>query len=605
MREFSFEPTDYPLNELPDEYSAEALRGSLNHLKYQSGLPEEFMYLLLMVEFNCRVHNGQMEPLVQVDDTTTAYVMPPNMVPIDFLIECLRRHSADHVHCCMIVDHHLIVGYVSESVLWSASCPLEYQGNRVGLGDWSVNKECGFQGDPDRGQVRLGRNAPCSCGSGKKYNKCCGRRRRRLSSHGADDTLNEATFACQLISAIRNAHPTAQVTYDPDSAYLLNDGQPFLSIVDLFWEYSAAPTWHRCNVLEKCVRVWSNITRPLPESWEDARPDVLPRIYARAEYEHVKVPDADRRVYRIVADHFAVALVYDHRDTMEMIYSDDLAAWGVSEEVAFHAALQNLREMSLHPQFSMHLSGVFAAEYQDDYDSSRVLWPDIIAAANVVGDPVVLIPNRRTLFISGANDSGALCVMADLALKCTQQPWHISGIAMRFHDGRWQPYQPPYNHPARARFRNLYLHSMHRAYAEQCAILGTTTERNGTTCFVSSYLVWPELGHERAFSNTVWSNGLDSLLPRVDVMTVIVDPPSRRELDTKGADACDSCEILAIKWEDMCTVLGDLMTKTSEYPDRYLIRGVCDSTKMDTLRARSLAIEDLMEPPGHTRPLTN
>jgi SWIM/SEC-C metal-binding protein len=29
---------------------------------------------------------------------------------------------------------------------------------------------------PARAQVRVGRNDPCPCGSGKKYKKCCGSR---------------------------------------------------------------------------------------------------------------------------------------------------------------------------------------------------------------------------------------------------------------------------------------------------------------------------------------------------------------------------------------------------------------------------------------------
>ena len=29
--------------------------------------------------------------------------------------------------------------------------------------------------EPVKAQVRVGRNEPCPCGSGKKYKKCCGR----------------------------------------------------------------------------------------------------------------------------------------------------------------------------------------------------------------------------------------------------------------------------------------------------------------------------------------------------------------------------------------------------------------------------------------------
>ena len=590
MSESNSESTGNPWPQMSDRVVKEARRISLLHLKSQQGLPEELMPALLTAEVNCRVNNGRVRPIVQVDNSENYYDMPPNTVVVDFLLECLRRHSADHVHCCMIVGGELAVGYVSKQVLWSASCPLQYQDDRVVFGDWLVKQQHAPQGG-QAPKERPTRNAPCPCGSGRKYKKCCGSRHQQPSSHDTDDNVNEAEFARRLVSAIRHINPNAIVTYDADRACLLDDGQTYLNLENIFREFSATPTRYRHVVLQKCARAWNNLGRPLPESWEDARPDVLPRIYARAQYEHVMVPDADRRIYRIIGDHYAVGLVYDHRDTMEAIYADQLTAWGVSKEVAFSAALQNLRERSLPPQLSAHIGGVFVAEYHDDYDASRLLLPDIIASADVVGDPVVLIPNRRTLLIGGDNDSTGLCVMADLALESLQQLWPISGIVLRFHDGCWQPYQPPTGHPASGSFRDLWLRSVHQAYALQRVVLGTASDKHGIRCSVNQHFVLPELGHREAFSNATWVNGLPSLLPRVEVLSIIVDPPARHVIETEGPDALMNCEYLLLNWDEACSVLGDMLVRTDDYPERYLIQGMCEGARISTLRSMNRSDE--------------
>ena len=354
--------------------------------------------------------------------------------------------------------------------------------------------------------------------------------------------------------------------YDPDSSMLLRDGEPYLNLLNIFWEFSTAPVWQRPDVLQKCVRVWFTPARPLPQLFEDARPDVLPRIYARSHYENQLFHDNNQRIHTIFGDHFAVGLVYDHRDTIEPLSADQLAQWKVSKEEAFSVALQNLREMSLPPQFSAYMNGVFVASYQDDYDSARFLLSEIIGSLNVVGDVVALMPNRRTLIIGGVDDSTGLCTMADLALESREQPWPISGIAMWFHDGRWQPYQPPSGHPASSRFRDLWLRSMNQAYAQQSDTLGSATERDGIVAYVAEYVEAMELNDHNAYSLTVWPNGLPSLLPRVDVLCIVVDPPTLDIIETGRFSVVTQCENLFINWDDAYSVMGDMMAHTDGLP---------------------------------------
>ena len=584
MPKFSFKPSDDPLARIMEPVAKEAARISSAHLKRQQGIPEELMHSLLMAEVNCRAHNGRLRPVAQVDDSEDCYEIPLGVVLIDFLMECMRRHAAHHVHCSLIADDgNLVVAYLSKEKAWTASCPLDHSPDGVVLGDWSVQEEHLALGAP-HSKAKSRRNAPCPCGSGKKYKKCCGRGRSQ-ESNAPTDTVSEADFAHQLIAAIRQVDATADVDYDPDQSVLLRDGQPHFNLQNSFGEFSAAPVWHREEVLRKCVRVWFNPSPELPKSFEDVQPDLLPSIVPRGRYENSLRPEKDQRIHTIIGEHFAASLVYDHRDTMAHLSSNDLREWKVSRDVAFSAALRNLRQISLPPSFSMHIKGVFVAAYQDDYDPSRLLLPELICSLNVTGDPVVMIPNRRTLIIAGSDDPAGLSAMADLAKRALDQPWSISGIPLRLRAGDWQPYQPLAGHPAYGKLRELWLRSMQEAYAQQVAVLGSETQTHGIHVFVNSYFVFPESGSQSAWSQAVWSNGLPSLIPRTDMLGIIADPPTTKTIDAEGLAAFRNCEKLTLDWGDAYSLLSDLMLRTDDYPERYLIRGKCEGERLARLRS--------------------
>jgi len=60
----------------------------------------------------------------------------------------------------------------------------------------------------------LGRNAPCPCGSGRKYRHCHGRRRSvsRASRTGWIVASSAALLVAALVFAIRGIHPVAPAT---------------------------------------------------------------------------------------------------------------------------------------------------------------------------------------------------------------------------------------------------------------------------------------------------------------------------------------------------------------------------------------------------------
>ena len=120
---------------------------------------------------------------------------------------------------------------------------------------------------------------------------------------------------------------------------------------------------------------------------------------------------------------------------------------------------------------------------------------------------------------------------------------------------------------------------MDQAYAQQSDTLGSATERDGIDVYVAEYVVVPEWSDHDAYSLTVWPNGLPSLLPRVDVLCIVVDPPTLDIIETGRFSVVTQCENLFVNWDDAYSVLGDMMAHTDDYPERYLIRGTCDAAQ--------------------------
>lgn len=72
----------------------------------------------------------------------------------DGIVEFIARYGMDDVEQA----HHERARFVKESGVW------RYAGGRV-IGVDPYRRE----------EPKIGRNDPCTCGSGKKYKKCCGR----------------------------------------------------------------------------------------------------------------------------------------------------------------------------------------------------------------------------------------------------------------------------------------------------------------------------------------------------------------------------------------------------------------------------------------------
>jgi hypothetical protein len=262
---------------------------------------------------------------------------------------------------------------------------------------------------------------------------------------------------------------------------------------------------------------------------------------------------------QVLGEHFAVCLVYDFPEAIRQIQQDDLEGWKVDFGPALERARANLAERSQEP-FEQVAPGVWRSPWRDNHDSARIVLPDLLGRHPVQGDLVVMIPNRDTVLLTGSEDFEGLSRLAALTREGLQAPRPLSGIALRWGDTGWTPFLPDLAHPAASQYQEMWVQTLGPDYAQQKELLDALHEKTGEDVFVASYSAVRnnDTGHIRTYC--VWSQGVDSLLPRADTVYFVV------------VEGEEGNVIANAPWERVVEVCGDRMTAQGWYPERYRVQ---------------------------------
>ncbi|HYO67291.1 MAG TPA: DUF1444 family protein, partial [Archangium sp.] len=316
---------------------------------------------------------------------------------------------------------------------------------------------------------------------------------------GSNLEQHEADAFARLAMETLRAAGIQGVSYDPER-FLLQvpdaDGQqPFTVFLSNFHaEYLAAPPERRGEVLQ---RLLSLHTAPkVPEAYAAVRSELLPVVRPRSYFELAgllvtsdKAQPAKAPVsWQPVGDVMAVAVVHDGPDTMRYIDPEQLARWGVSFDTARADALENLRRRSTEPLEQL-APGTCASAWRDNYDTSRLLLEELVRRCPVRGEPVVLLPHRDLLLITGSRDEQGLVLAAERAAQALNAPRAQDGRALRLTSGGWVPFLPERGHRAWPAFHRLAMSSLARDYTEQEERLHQLHERQGVDLFIAGFLV--------------------------------------------------------------------------------------------------------------------
>ncbi len=374
-------------------------------------------------------------------------------------------------------------------------------------------------------------------------------------------------FARLLLDAIRKAGETVAIRYDAEEFRLVVEGEKrFFNLGNIYQEYCATPSAKRRQALRHYARSWFSNRKGIPANFEDVGPDLLPAVRNRCSFEITRLkaqidglPSLEWP-HHVIADHLTVSLVYDLPEAIVQVQRHHLSHWGRSLEETLDAACDNLRKISRR-QWDNPRPGVWVSPWRDNHDASRLVLTDLLQAIPVQGAYVAMVPNRDTLIVTGSEDEAGLAQMAVLAEKALDHARAITSLAFRLHNETWLPWLADALHPLYDQFHLLQLESFAQDYAAQKNLLDAFHAKTEKNIWVASYAAVKNDETGKSHSYCVWSQGVDTLLPKAEEIYFFVPKNDK-----------DGSVVARASWDRVQQLAGHLMEPQGLYPVRYRVK---------------------------------
>lgn len=367
-------------------------------------------------------------------------------------------------------------------------------------------------------------------------------------------------FAQIVSDALRQLGIGEVTKYDREDFTLTVGESKRLWLDNAYRDYCAAPRRERKSAIDRYLKVFvGGSIDDIPAKYDDARPNVLPRLRDRLTYELLALQHgSQKRDMILLGDCFAIELVYDFPFTIASLPDEKIEKWGVDRMAVLDDARTNLWKMS-NEDFQQPQPGLFVSPWQDNHDATRIVLHDLIWQLEVNGDHIAVAPHRDLLIVTGSDDDSGLQKMCALAGEALEDPRALTGFALRLNDGHWEPYRPTGARPGQNEIRNLNTCSMASAYAQQTETLREALDRDGTDIFVATAMLIKNNKTADFETIATWSKGVDALLPESNRI-MFIDPNKKDEPHIA-------------EWGDVVEAVGDLMERSSHWPPRYRVRG--------------------------------
>lgn len=382
-------------------------------------------------------------------------------------------------------------------------------------------------------------------------------------------------FADLVLRQIGQRGPARACHYEAAQFRIVFDGdaQQIFNLDNAYRDYCAAPRKQRPHVLQNYL---AGIDVPgLPATFAEARDSLMPVIRSRSQGDYLRLlalrqspRPAAADAWQALDDDALILLAYDTQASMSTIGQATLAQWGVTFEQALAVAMDNLRERTPHSFVALG-DGLMMGEWHDAYDSSRLLLPDLLYRACAGGEPLVMIPTRgRFLLASSHNVAGQLAMVALADQLMQDEGRHVSPAMYGVRHGRIVACQPTDGAVAAALAR---LQTMIRAhhYGEQKQEWDELNDSIGEDVFVATCMLFQPKESEGVVSLATWTRGVDTLLPRTDIVAMVVP-------DAAGGDSVTKM----LAWHEALAIGGELMQEVDCYPVRYRVRDFPDPQRL-------------------------
>lgn len=388
----------------------------------------------------------------------------------------------------------------------------------------------------------------------------------------AEEGPSEADFAHHVLAALADAGHDDYV-YQPSDSTLRSDAGAVMSLTNLHAEYRVTPEADRDEFVVRTMR--GLFPAELPDTYAAAKAFLMPSVRDTVYLDLLDLRTPDNGIVRKqVAPELTAALVYDGESSMQFISDKQLADWGVSAATAWADALANL-ESREGERFERLAEGVYRSPWKDNYDTARVLLPKRLKRLRIKGDPVVFLPHRDVLIVTGSQDDDGLLAALDAVDEALGLPRATTGRAWRLRGDTWEPFLPAASSTAFADLKDYAEDARVMDANDQKAALDEKFEAEDQDLFVGTLFRVESKKTGERFTYCVLTKTVDSLMPRADwVVFIDLDRPKGDQL------------VGAAKWDDFRKLLGRAVQK-ADYPgpERWRVRGFPTLKQQKTLAA--------------------
>ncbi len=349
-------------------------------------------------------------------------------------------------------------------------------------------------------------------------------------------------------------------------------------------EYCALPRDRRDGVLERYV--------PMPDfdafdHKEAVMRSLLPRLRERS-YPHLLEHRVRRQLsnpeaklpalpYRPVGELLAATLCIDLPSQVVDCTEQNYTTWNSSLDELWPVALANLEALSQKP-FRKVGPGVFVSAFCDSHDPARMLLPQLFRALPLKGAPVVALPNRNTLIVTGADDDAGLDELLSQHKLGLQDPRPVMRSVFVLGEGGWAPFSPRPGHPLAVEFNTLHAQALATMHADQKELLTEVFEAEERDVFIATWnpMLNPDTGAIRSYAT--WTQGVTTLLPKTESVGFVV-------LDGLGPGKHD---LTQASWEEVQSMLGHLLEpEPGLWPQRWRVEGFPTEAQFAQLKANA------------------
>lgn len=288
--------------------------------------------------------------------------------------------------------------------------------------------------------------------------------------------------------------------------------------------YCSADTNLREATLQRYVSSFVDMDET-PESYEKARPGLMPVVRDPAYFglTDLMLRSQGRDTAKLVcptesiAEGLCVGVAYDTPHTIANANLAYFTKWKVGFSEALKLAVENLRERSSPSGLKEITSGLFMSEWDDSYDSARILLPDLLHRLRLDGDPVVFLPARNRLWVTGRYNVSTLEAVLTHGGEDHFNLGHSLSPNLYTHEGgSWRLFVPE-DDSLHKQWLTLKSRRDAMDYEQQKGYLDQLYKLQNLDVFVAKCVLY-QRKDKSMFTQCVWSSGIDSLLPKADAI---------------------------------------------------------------------------------------